>query len=175
MKIGPLEIVVIFIVALIVIGPNKLPEYAQKLGAALKEFRKASASITKDIQEEVVEPLQEAQRPIKEALEPITDLNSEIQGSINDVKKGFNDLSKPIKLDGKKESTKSGAKSQESADLSSQSNDSPVEASVKTAPEITEQAPVVEPAPSAENAECETISTPSEPDSAADGAQNPNP
>ena len=34
MKIGTLELVVIAIVALLVIGPNKLPEYARKLGQA---------------------------------------------------------------------------------------------------------------------------------------------
>lgn len=38
MKIGFTEIIVIFIVALIVIGPDKLPYYARKLGAGLREF-----------------------------------------------------------------------------------------------------------------------------------------
>ena len=37
MKIGTLELIVIAIVALLVIGPNKLPEYAKKLGLAMKE------------------------------------------------------------------------------------------------------------------------------------------
>ena len=41
MKIGPLELVVVFIVALIVIGPNKLPEYAKKFGEAMRELKKA--------------------------------------------------------------------------------------------------------------------------------------
>ena len=60
MKIGAMELIVIFIVALLVIGPDKLPSYARKFGNALKEFKKASSDITQDIRESVVEPLEEA-------------------------------------------------------------------------------------------------------------------
>ena len=42
MKIGAMELIVIFIVALLVIGPDKLPSYAKKFGNAMREFRKAS-------------------------------------------------------------------------------------------------------------------------------------
>ena len=39
-SLGPLEILVIFIVALLVFGPNKLPEIARQVGKGLAEFRK---------------------------------------------------------------------------------------------------------------------------------------
>jgi TatA/E family protein of Tat protein translocase len=39
-SLGPLEILVIFIVALLVFGPNKLPELARQVGKGLAEFRK---------------------------------------------------------------------------------------------------------------------------------------
>ncbi|MCC8100314.1 MAG: twin-arginine translocase TatA/TatE family subunit [Clostridiales bacterium] len=60
MKIGVMELIVIFIVALVVLGPDKLPEYARKLGAALGEFRKATTTLTSDIKEGVFAPLEEA-------------------------------------------------------------------------------------------------------------------
>ena len=69
MKIGFMELVVIFIVALLAIGPDKLPAYAQKLGQALREFRKVSQDVTQDVRESVIEPLEEAQKPLREALE----------------------------------------------------------------------------------------------------------
>lgn len=86
MKIGFQELVIIFIVALVVIGPDKLPYYAQKLGQALGQFKKYTSEATKDFRENVVEPLQEAQRPLREAMEPLNEMNREMQNSIRDIK-----------------------------------------------------------------------------------------
>ena len=55
MKLGFWEILVVVIVALLVIGPDKLPFYAKKLGQALKEFRKVSEDMTKEVRESVIE------------------------------------------------------------------------------------------------------------------------
>lgn len=97
MKIGPLELVVIFVVALLVIGPNKLPEVAKKLGLAMKEFKKASESITNEIKESVVEPLDEMQKPLRDAVSPITDAEKEIRSSLKEVTDSVNNIGKPKK------------------------------------------------------------------------------
>jgi len=51
--IGTGELLVILVVALIIIGPNKLPELARVLGKGLAEFRKAAddlkSSVTKEM------------------------------------------------------------------------------------------------------------------------------
>jgi sec-independent protein translocase protein TatB len=93
-KIGAMELIVIFIVALLIIGPDKLPMYAKKFGNALREFRKASAGMTQDIRESVVEPLEEAQRPLREAMEPLEDLKSEVETSIKGVEKDLKGVGK---------------------------------------------------------------------------------
>lgn len=41
---GP-ELILILIIALIVIGPGKLPEVGQALGRSIKEFRKAATDV----------------------------------------------------------------------------------------------------------------------------------
>lgn len=51
--IGSTELVVILIVALIVIGPAKLPEVAKSLGKALGEFRRVSTDVKRTIEMEV--------------------------------------------------------------------------------------------------------------------------
>lgn len=94
MRIGIQELLVIFIVALIVLGPDKLPVYAQKLGEALKEFRKISADATKDIRESIVEPLDEAKRPLQEALEPVTQLENDVRDNVKELQKSFSDIGK---------------------------------------------------------------------------------
>ena len=50
--IGMPELIVILVIALIVIGPNKLPDMAKSLGKGLAEFKKASDDFQRNIQEE---------------------------------------------------------------------------------------------------------------------------
>ena len=52
-SIGMPELVLIFIVALIVFGPKKLPEIGKSLGKGLAEFKKASDDFKQSIQKEV--------------------------------------------------------------------------------------------------------------------------
>ena len=47
--IGMPELILILVVALIVIGPKKLPELAKSLGLAINEFKKATQDITDTI------------------------------------------------------------------------------------------------------------------------------
>jgi sec-independent protein translocase protein TatA len=44
-NIGPWELILILIVALVVVGPKKLPEMGRAVGNGLKEFRKATSDI----------------------------------------------------------------------------------------------------------------------------------
>ena len=82
MKVGTLEIVVIVIVALFVIGPDNLPSYAKKFGEVLKSLRAATADLSKDVQENIVEPLNEAQKPIREALQPLHETVDDVHNNI---------------------------------------------------------------------------------------------
>jgi len=48
-QIGPLEILVVLVVALVVFGPNKLPELGRQVGRGYREFRKFQQSFRDDI------------------------------------------------------------------------------------------------------------------------------
>lgn len=50
--IGMPELVIILIIALIVIGPHKLPELARALGKGLAEFKRASEDFQRSVREE---------------------------------------------------------------------------------------------------------------------------
>ena len=50
--IGMPELIIILVIALLVIGPNKLPDLAKSLGKGLAEFKKASEDFQRNIQEE---------------------------------------------------------------------------------------------------------------------------
>ena len=52
-SLGVPELIIIFVVALIVFGPKKLPELGKSLGKGLAEFRRASNELKSTIEEEV--------------------------------------------------------------------------------------------------------------------------
>lgn len=52
-SLGLPELLMIFVVALIVFGPRKLPEIGKTLGKALGEFKKASDELKNTIEREV--------------------------------------------------------------------------------------------------------------------------
>jgi len=52
--IGLPELIVILIVALLVVGPSKLPELAKTIGRAIGEFKKMADEVKETIDEEVV-------------------------------------------------------------------------------------------------------------------------
>ncbi len=113
MKIGFTELLVVLIVALFVIGPDKLPEFAKKLGEALAEFRRYSESATKDIKESIVEPLEEAQKPLREAIEPLRETEKEIRGNVKELQSSIEQLGKPA---GKPEQAEAAPEPEEALD-----------------------------------------------------------
>ena len=54
-NVGPAEVLMILVVALLVLGPKKLPEAARQMGKAMAEFRR----VTSGLQEEVRGVLEE--------------------------------------------------------------------------------------------------------------------
>jgi sec-independent protein translocase protein TatA len=45
-NIGPLELIIILAIALLIVGPRRLPEMGNAVGRTIREFRKASSDIT---------------------------------------------------------------------------------------------------------------------------------
>ena len=52
-SIGMPELIVIFVIALIIFGPKKLPELGRSLGRSLNEFKRASNELKNTLEEEV--------------------------------------------------------------------------------------------------------------------------
>jgi TatA/E family protein of Tat protein translocase len=52
-NIGPTELIVILVIALLVFGPKKLPEIGRSIGKAVREFKKTSEEIRGRIEDEI--------------------------------------------------------------------------------------------------------------------------
>lgn len=51
MSVGPAEIIVVFVVALLVFGPTKLPELSRQLGRGLRELRSFQRTLKGELDE----------------------------------------------------------------------------------------------------------------------------
>ena len=61
--LGFTEILVILVVALLVFGPDRLPELARSLGRGLAEFRRASSDLRRSVLDAAEEPRRPEAKP----------------------------------------------------------------------------------------------------------------
>jgi TatA/E family protein of Tat protein translocase len=80
-SLGWQEIIVIFVIALIIFGPKKLPELGKSLGKGLAEFKRASEELKQTWEEEV--RLDKEKEAMTEILKDSTVKPSDILGDIN--------------------------------------------------------------------------------------------
>ena len=82
-NIGFPEMVLIFVVALLVFGPKRLPELGRSLGRGLSEFRRASSDLKNSIEREIdAADIEQSIADTQKATEKAT---SEIKQSIADT------------------------------------------------------------------------------------------
>jgi sec-independent protein translocase protein TatB len=77
------EIVVIALLALVLLGPRRLPEIARKLGRWTSELRNAARDITRGLESEVAdirEVGKELRAPLDEVKRPLTEIRDEVTG-----------------------------------------------------------------------------------------------
>jgi sec-independent protein translocase protein TatB len=68
-NIGGLEIIMVLLVALIVLGPAKLPDAARQLGKAVTELRRISGGFQRELREAIQDPIIEAEARARGAVE----------------------------------------------------------------------------------------------------------
>lgn len=54
-NIGFPGLILILVIALVIFGPNKLPEMGRALGKSMREFKNATNGLTDDIKKEILE------------------------------------------------------------------------------------------------------------------------
>ena len=51
-NVGPLELIIVLAIALIVLGPKKLPEFGKSIGSGMREFKDSLTSSTQRDEDE---------------------------------------------------------------------------------------------------------------------------
>ncbi|HEX7398762.1 MAG TPA: twin-arginine translocase TatA/TatE family subunit [Candidatus Limnocylindrales bacterium] len=71
-NIGPVELVIILVIALLVIGPGKLPDVGSALGKSIREFRKAATDVQESVKLDApIAPVAPAPAPVPAAPAPV--------------------------------------------------------------------------------------------------------
>ena len=78
-SLGMQEIIVIFLIALIIFGPRKLPELGKTIGKGLAEFKKASNELKQTWEDEV--RIDKEKEVIPETVQDTTSQDATIQGT----------------------------------------------------------------------------------------------
>ena len=84
---GPLEVLLILIVALIIWGPGKIPEIARTLGKTVRTLRKASFDLTTTLTKEI----EKNSHPASEPKEPPNVKTKQPSPDVSETKSGHRD------------------------------------------------------------------------------------
>jgi TatA/E family protein of Tat protein translocase len=83
-SIGPAEIVIVLILALLVFGPKRLPQMGKSLGKGVREFRKAAETAKTELGlGEVTDQINEVKSTFTEPLRGVTDTFSDLKSSVD--------------------------------------------------------------------------------------------
>ena len=96
--IGPLELIVVLVIALIVVGPERLPEIARTIGKTMRDLRAMSQGLMdewqreinsvaeidagKDLQKTLTQPFKEVQADLQQAVRAPLTSPSEATGKL---------------------------------------------------------------------------------------------
>ena len=89
-NLGSGELLVIFFVALLVLGPNKLPDAARQVGRAVNEIRRVSGGFQREMREAMQEPMRAAEQAKADMLDPFK------QAATDAIKTPVDDADPPL-------------------------------------------------------------------------------
>ena len=68
-SIGPLELAIVLVIALVIFGPKRLPDLGRSLGSGMREFKDSITGKNDDEDEKPKPELAEPQAPTSESVE----------------------------------------------------------------------------------------------------------
>ncbi len=108
-ELGGYELLVVLIIGLLVLGPEKLPQVMGMVSRAFRDFRKYADEIKRDINEEVVDGVRQVRQEVKQVqnemeiprfsardfIDPEEILDKEDISAVEDAIKGVNAEAQP--------------------------------------------------------------------------------
>ena len=86
------ELIIIAVLALVVLGPERLPDAMRRLGRALGQLRRMGNEVTEEFRSAVAEPVDDLRSAV---VDPARDLHDAARGTAESVRDGMADPSDP--------------------------------------------------------------------------------
>lgn len=86
-EVGFSELVLLFVIGLLVLGPEKLPKVARTLGGITRKARTSWANLKRSIEAEI---------DAEELKEPLKKIQGEFKSAVNEVNTGINTIRQPV-------------------------------------------------------------------------------
>jgi TatA/E family protein of Tat protein translocase len=83
--VGPAELLIILVIALIVFGPGKLPEIGAAVGKAIGDFRRTAREMTGDLQGDLESVKDELEGTMEGVKKDVTDTVNVAQEQVNSI------------------------------------------------------------------------------------------
>jgi sec-independent protein translocase protein TatB len=90
LNVGPLELVVVLAVALIVVGPERLPELARSVGRVIRQFRDVQNEVRDLVSSEVDDDVRQAASDFKKATGDLTRA-TDVKGAVRRAERTIRD------------------------------------------------------------------------------------
>ena len=94
---GPMELLLIVVLALIVFGPAKLPEIMAQVGKAIGDFRRATSELSDEFNRTIQAELQETRAVVDETKATLSDAKASVYDAHTSVSTAFTGLAAPIR------------------------------------------------------------------------------
>jgi TatA/E family protein of Tat protein translocase len=99
---GPLELMLIVVLALIVFGPAKLPEIMGQIGRAIGDFRRATSELSDEFNRTIQSELQETRAIVEETREVMQETRSAVQeahAAVGEARQSVTTLPAPTRVE----------------------------------------------------------------------------
>jgi len=103
-NIGTAELLLIFVIALIVVGPRRLPEIGRSIGKIMNDLRKMSQEFTTQMTQELNAPAKELGEITQELETPVKELG-EITQELETPAKEFREMTQEMSTPAKENET----------------------------------------------------------------------
>jgi sec-independent protein translocase protein TatB len=95
---GPLELMLIVVLALIVFGPAKLPEIMGQIGRAIGDFRRATSELSDEFNRTIQAELNETKQTIEETKSALTEVRSAVDSTMSETRAAVTGMPAPQRI-----------------------------------------------------------------------------